>query len=215
LDECKDHLRVGGQANADDLAALAEEFADGVLVNAERQVADEEGVALGADGIAMLLSTVEGTGLGSRVGRAAVGIVEVEGTAIEVLAIHSLVGNLSLLTSGEVDVAKALAAASVLVVNDTSANETLKGLESLVEVIVIDAPAQATREQGAGNIVIGLGLLGGRVDLLVGLALLGRSSLSLSLLLIGLGIVRVILGVILRIVGVLEMGQNCCTVEKE
>lgn len=207
----KGHLRVSGQSNADNLAALVEELANGVLVNAEGQVTHEEGVALRANSVAMLLGAVEGAGLGSRVGRARVGVVKVEGAAIEILAIHRLVGNLGLLTAGEVDITEALAAASVLVVDDTSADETLEALESLVEVIVIDVPAQATCEQGAGNIVIGLGLLGGRLDLLVGLALLGRSSLSLGLLLlIGLGIVRIflriILGVILRVVGVLE---NC------
>lgn len=78
------HLRVGRQADANDLAGLAEKLADGVLVNAEGQVTNKQGIALRADAIAMLLGTILSTSLGSRVGGTGIGVVEVEGTAVKV-----------------------------------------------------------------------------------------------------------------------------------
>lgn len=140
----------------------------------------------------MLLGTVVGTSLGSGVGRTRVGVVEVDGTALDVLALHGVISLGGLLAVGEVDIAEALAAASVLVVDNTSTDETLEAREGLVQDVVVDAPAQAAGEEGAGGVgLLGLRLLGGSVGVIVRLALLGRRLLSL----LGLGGIRIVAAV--------------------
>jgi hypothetical protein len=195
-------LRVGREANADNLANLAEELVDSVLVNVERQVTDEEGVALGADAVTVALGTVGSTSLGSGLGGTGVGVVKVEGTALKVLALHGIVGLGARLGISEVDIAEALAAAGVLVPDNTSADETLEVLEGLVEGVVIDAPAQAASEQSSR--CVSLGLLGAGVVLIIlSLALLGylRGSLLLRLLGVVAAVIRIVLGVVRVLVG--------------
>jgi hypothetical protein len=129
---------------------------NGILVNVERQVADEEGITLSADGVAVLLGTVGSAG--SRVGiiGTSIGIVKVDVTATNVLTLHGLVslgGRLSIL---EVDISEATAAASGLLSNNTSANKTVERLKCLVQGIVIDAPGQAASEEGRGSVAVNL-----------------------------------------------------------
>lgn len=144
----------------------------------------------------MALGAVGSTVLGLSLSRLGVGVVKVDSTAINLLTLHGLVGLGSRLGVGEVDITEATAAASVLVGDDASTDEVTERLESLVEGIVINTPAERASEQGGGG-VISLGLLGGLVDLLLSLALLGGSGLSL-LLLIGVRVIAVV-GVILRV----------------
>jgi len=185
--------RVGRQANAGDRANGIEELADAVLVDIEGKVTNEEGVALGADGVTVSLGAVRSTGLGVGIGGLGVGVVEVDGTAINLLALHGLVRLGAGVRVVEVDVAEATAAARHLVGDDTGVDEALELLESLVQSVVINAPAQATGEQGRGG--ISLGLLGSLVDLSLGLALLGSAG-GLSGLGIGDSLVRILLGVV-------------------
>lgn len=201
-----EYLRVGREANAGNLSNLSKEFADSLLVNIEGQVTDEEGIALRANNITVFLGTVVGTSLRVSISRLGVGVVKVEGTTIEFLTLHGLVGLGGRLVVFKVNVSEATAATAHPVGDNTSANETAEVLESLLEGIVVDVPAQAAGKQssGSGNIV--LCLLGSGVDVVLGLALLGR-SLSLGLFL-GIrvrrvGVIRVVLRVITG-VGVLE-----------
>lgn len=177
-----DNLRVGRQSNADNGANLVEELSDGVLVNVERQVADEESVALRADGIAVLLSTIGSTGLRSGIVGAGVGIVKVDGTATNILTLHGLVSLGSGLSILEVDITETTAAASGLLSNDTSTNKAVERLESLVQGIVIDAPGQAAGEEGGSSVAVDLGLLGRGINLVVSLALLGSGGILLLLI---------------------------------
>lgn len=203
----QDNLRVSGQSNTGDRADFVEELGNGILVNVEGQVADEQGVALSAEGITVLLGTVGSAVLGVGTFRAGVGVVEVDVTAANILALHSLVGNLSRLSILEVDIAKATAAASALLGNDTSTNKAIERLECLVEGIIINAPGQAAGEEGRGSVAVDLGLLGRGIDLLIGLALLGRLSLLL-LLLVGRRVVGVLLRVIAVRLGSLREGKS-------
>ncbi len=186
------NLRVGRQTNAGNLGNLAEELADSILLSVEGQVTDEESLALGAESVTVALGTVGGAVTGLGLGRLGVGVVEVEGTAVNLLALHSLVRLGGRLGVAKVDVAETTAAASVLVGDDTGADKTTEGLESLVQSIVIDTPAEGAGEQGSGSVVVSLGLLGGLGNVIISLALLGGSSLSLLLLLIGVRVVAVV-----------------------
>lgn len=192
-------LRVGRQTNAGNLSNLAEELADGVLVNLERKVTDEKGIALGAEGVAMALGAVGSTVLGVGLSRLGVGVVKVQGATVNLLALHGLVSLGGRLGVGEVDVTKATAAASVLVSDDASADEVTERLEGLVQGVVIDTPAEGTGEEGGGSVDISLGLLGGLVDLLLSLALLGGSlglGLFLFLIVRVIAVVRVLIRVL-------------------
>lgn len=155
----------------------------------------------------MLLGAVGSAALGVSTFRAGVGVVEVDVTAANILALHGLVGNLSRLGILEVDIAKATAASSALLGNNTSTNKAIERLECLVEGIIINAPGQAAGEECGGSVAVNLGLLGRGIDLLIGLALLGRLSLLL-LLLVGRRVVRVLLRVIAVRLGRLRESKN-------
>ena len=198
-------IRVGRQTKAGNLGNIAEELTDHILVNIERQVADEEGVALGADGVTVLLGALVGAGLGVGVVGLAGSEVKVDLATIDLLARHGLVSLGSRGGISKVNVAETTAATSSTVRDNTSADDALAVLESLVQAIIINAPGQAASEESLGatgvGLGIGLGLLGGSIDLLIGLALLrGRGLLSLLLLrgrIVGVGVgirVGVILG---------------------
>lgn len=201
------YLRVSGKSNAGDGSNLGEELTDGVLVNVERQVTDEESIALGAEGVTVSLGAVGSTTLGVGISRASVGVVEVEGTAVELETLHGLVGLGAALRVVEVDVTETTAAASSLLSDNTSTDETIELLEGLVEGIVVDVPAQAASEESGGSISLGL-LSIVRVDVILGLALLGGSLLSLlslgiRLLLRVVAVIRILLG-IFRVVRVVR-----------
>jgi hypothetical protein len=105
----------------------------------------------------------------------------------------------------EVNVTEATAAASTLLSHDTGVGKTIDVLEDLIESVVIDGPGKAAGEEGSG--LITLGLLGLGLTIILSLALLGGSLLSLlnlgTSLLIGVGAVRVrvVVGVV-RVIGV-------------
>lgn len=174
---------------------------DDVLVNIEGKVANKESVALGADGITVTLGTVGSAGSGVGIGGASVGIVEVDITALDVLALHGLVGLGGVLGGIEVDVTEATAATAHLVSNDAGTDETTEGLESLVEDVIIDGPAQVTSEESGGSVGLGLLGLGLGLILILSLALLRGGLLSLGLRLIrlllrvGVGVIRITIGV--------------------
>jgi hypothetical protein len=138
------YLRVSGKSDAGNFADFAEEGVDGVLVNIEGQVANKEGVALRANAVAVLLCAIGSPCLGGGVRRAGVGIVEVNSSAVELLALHRLVGLGGRLGIVEVHIAEATATARGLVVHNTSTLEATKLFEGAVEEIVVGAPAQAT-----------------------------------------------------------------------
>lgn len=189
------YLRVGRQANASGLSDLTEEYSNSLLVHIEGQVADEKSVAGRADGVAMLLGTVSGTIARVALSGTSIGVVQVQSTVVKLEALHGIVSLGSVGAVVEVDIAEATAAAAHLVSDNTSANKTLKLLEGLVESIVINVPAQVAGEQGGGTLAVSLGLLGGSVNLVVSLALLGSRSV-LSLLLGFVRLLRVIIAVI-------------------
>jgi hypothetical protein len=207
---------VSRDTEALDLSDLVEVVGDRALVGAERQVANEEGVAGRADDITVLLgavgSTSIGRGVGARLGRevkAQVAALE-EGTGL------LIVGLLSSLSTVEVDVAEATRAAGLLVADDASADNALDALELLVQGVVINTPAEVTNPKGSallGILAIGLGLLGRGISglgLLLGLpllrGLLGNGGLLLGGLLIGVGIVRArVAGLLLILVIILRL----------
>lgn len=188
----REYLRVGRQTDAGDLGNLGEERADGILLSVERKVTNEKSIALLAADITVALSAVVGAVAGVGLGGLSVGVVQVEGTTVNLLALHGIVGLGGVLSAVEVNVTETTAAAGVLVGNNTGADEAIKGLEGLVEGVIVDTPAEGASEEGCGSVVISLGLLGGSINLLLSLALLGR-SLSLGLLLlIGVRVVAVV-----------------------
>lgn len=203
-----DNLRVGGQSNTSDRANLVEELGNGILVGVEGQVADEQGITLRAEGVAMLLGTVGSAVLGVGIIRAGIGIVQVDVTATNILTLHGLECNSSRLGILEVDISKAAAAASTLLGNNASTNKTIERLECLVEEVVINAPGQAAGKECRGSVAVHLGLLDGGIDLIIRLALLGSGG---SLLL--LRVVRVLLRVIAGVRLVIRLGllreENC------
>lgn len=177
--------RVGRKTEALNLGSGVEELGDDRLVGVERKVADKEGVAGRADLVAVLLlalgSTLAGVGvllLASEVDTH-VAAVE-EGTGL------LGVGLLGHFLAVEVDVAEAAGPAGLLIRDNASADETLVAGELLVQGVVVNVPGQvADPQSGGGLAVVGLGLLGrsvGLLDLVLGLALVGR-SLSFGLLL--------------------------------
>lgn len=150
----------------------------------------------------MLASTVGSAGLRVGIDRLGVGIVEVQSTTVKLKALHSLISLGGRLGVVEVDVTEASAAAGHLLGDNTSASKTLELLESLIQSIVINVPAKASsKKSGSSLSAAGLGLLSRLVDVLLSLALLGR---SLSLLLLDLLRVRVAraIGVAVRVVRV-------------
>ncbi len=193
-------LRVSWQANAGNFGNLSEKLANSLLVNIERQVANEEGLTLRADGVAVTRSAVSSTVLRVSLGGASVGIVEVQSAAIKLLALHSLVGLGGRLRVSKVDVAEATAAASAPLSDDAGADEATEALEGLRQALVGHVPAQAAGEQSGGS--IRLGLLGGVINLLLSLALLGRLSGLGLLLLGGVAVIRVVRVGVRAILGV-------------
>ena len=202
------NLRVGRKANAGNRSDLLEESTDGVLVNVERKVTDEESVALGADGITVTLSTVGSAGGRVGIRRASVGVVKVHGTTLNLMAVHGLVSLGARGAIVEVNVTEATAAASTLLSHDTGVGKTIDVLEDLVEGVVINGPGKATGEEGSG--LITLRLLGLGLTIVLSLTLLGGSLLSLldlsTSLLIGVGAVRVGVRVVVGVVRVIGVG---------
>lgn len=200
----KGYVLVGRDTEAGNGGNRVEEIGDGRLVSGEGHVADEEGVGLGADGIAVLGSAVGGLGLGLVAGILG-GEVETHLTALEETTGLGIISLLGLVVVLEVDVAETARAAGLTVSDDAGRLGTLALLELSEEDGIIDAPAEVTNPEGGLVIsdLLGLGLLGSLLLLgvLLSLALLGR-LLNLRLLL-GLGRVRV--GVI-RVVRILRVG---------
>lgn len=174
---------VGWDAQALDGSDLIEELGDRVLIDIEGEVADEEGVALGANNVTVLASTLSSAGGRSRVSVGLAGEVETHVAALELGAVLLIVGLLGVLRSVEVDVTEAAGAARVLVGDDASALDTRAVLELLVQSIVVDAPAEVADPEG-GALLRGLALR---------LVLLGRGSGGLRLL-IGLPLLGLLLG---------------------
>jgi len=119
------------------------------------------------------------------------------------MTVHGLVSLSARGTIVEVNVTEATAAASTLLSHDTGVGKTIDVLEDLIEGVVIDGPGKAAGEEGSG--LITLGLLGLGLTIILSLALLGGSLLSLldlgTSLLIGVGAVRVRV-----VVGVVRVG---------
>lgn len=193
--DCGSNIRISRQTNADNLGDLLEERTHAILVNVEGKVADEKSVGLGANAIAVLLGAVSSASLRVGVGRLGGSEVKVESSVVQELAIHGLVGLGGALEVGEVDVAEALAATSLAIVDNTGTGDALKVLEGVVQDVIIDTPAQASSEKGSGLLSsLCLALLGSGVNVLVSLALLGGGSGGLSLVRLG-GVVGVITAV--------------------
>lgn len=151
----------------------------------------------------MLLSSLVGTSAwGSVFGRAGLGGVESQATALEFEAVHLVQSGLGILLGVEVDIAKPTRPLHSLVSDNPGVVETGALLEGFVEQVVVNAPAKVSNEEG-GKLVLrclGLVLLDRCRVLLVSLALLRWLGLGLGLLLI-LGfriirIVRVLFGII-------------------
>jgi hypothetical protein len=183
-------------------------LANGVLVSVEGQVTNKESIALRADRVAVSLGTVVGTVTRVSLGRASIGIVEVESTVVELEALHSIISLSGSLGVLKVDVSEASAAASITISDDTAANQALKLLESFGQGGIVNVPAQVASKQGSGSLLVSLGLLRGGVDLLISLALLGsRGVLGLGLGLVGL--LRVVLTVVRVFLRVRGVGVLC------
>lgn len=192
------YLLVSRQANALDLANLAKELGNHVLVRVEGKVTDEEGVTLGAGSVAELLSAVVGASGGTlTLSRARLRGIESKGTALDIDLVHGLEGSLGLLVGLKVNVSEAARSLKSLVGDDSGSLETGAFGEGLVESVVVDAPAEVTDEKSVvlflGTLLV-LGLLDGSRSLLLSLTLLGILGLLLVRLLRirVIGIVRVV-----------------------
>lgn len=99
---------VGGQTDAHDATAGAKQLAHGVLVGTERNVSNEQGVALRAGLVTKGASTSLLALLAASlvVGRTASCVVEVDSTAVNVSALLSLEGLGRVERIGELDIAE-------------------------------------------------------------------------------------------------------------
>jgi hypothetical protein len=173
-------LLLGGQTDAEDAALGTEDLVESILSGAERKVANEESVALGAG----LVTVRTGTGLNTvttlLVVLAASGVVKVDGTAVEVgtlLGLHGLsgIGNV-----GELDVAEATGAARLTVGDNAAAGELTELGELTLEPLLVDVPGEVANEEVGGSTlgsISSLGLLGNSLGLVISLALLGDGLL--------------------------------------
>ncbi len=105
--------------------------------------------------------------------------------------------------------------AAVTVIDNTATSNLTKALELVVEGVVIHSPAQATNEEVLGRVgrdiltlLIHLGLLGGALVVVSRLSLLRSFHLGGSIVFLILGGVRVRLGVILGLIGVIILGLS-------
>ena len=189
--EDEENLRIGWQTNARHLTDLVEEFTDSVLVNIEGKVADEQGVGFGADTITVLLSPIGSARLGVGVSRLGSSIVQVDRAVVKKLAVHGLVRLGGGFIALKIDVSETLAAVVVHAVgDDASADKTFKVLESGLQGLIVNAPAQAAGKESSGSglrSAVSLALLGCSCDLIVRLALLGGRDSGAALLGIGVG----------------------------
>jgi hypothetical protein len=217
-------VRVGGQTDTKDGTLLTEDVTESILGGAEGQVANEESVALGAGRVTKAL----GTGLSTLAATlllvvlAANGVVQVDGTAIELGTLLGLEGLGGIGSVGVLDVTEAMKemrisdliqnhaqcerricenlptrATRFTVSDDTAASELTELGELALEPILINVPGQVANEQVRGSTlggILGLGLLGSSDGLLLGLALLGGLLLSLGLRVGAVGAVRAGLG---------------------
>lgn len=205
------YVLVSRNTEAGNGSNRVEEVRDDGLVSREGHVADEEGVGLGGDGVAMLGGAVGGLVLGLVAGILG-SEVKTHLTTLEESTALGIISLLRLLVGLEIDVAETAGAAGLAVSDDASALGTLAALELSEEDGIVDTPAEVTNPESALVVsgLLGLGLLGGRLLLLGGLlslALLGR-LLGLGLLLRLLG--RVGVGVRIGVVrvAVLLIGLN-------
>jgi 3D (Asp-Asp-Asp) domain-containing protein len=104
---------VGGQADTQDGTLLAEDITESVLGGTEGQVANEESVALGAGGVTEALGTALGTVTLLLVVLATSGVVQVDGTAIELGTLLGLEGLGSIGSAGVLDVTEAIGEARI------------------------------------------------------------------------------------------------------
>jgi hypothetical protein len=209
-------LRVGRQPDVLHLNALIEKLPNLVSADAEGNVADEESIALGAHNIVELLGPVLAattviTGGSATIVVASRGDIKLDGSAVNLLALHSVQSLLSGLGVGKVNEAKATAAAGFLLGNYASTSKALALLELFKEPLIIDVPAELAGPNsrtlgGLLGLTVGLGLLGGGVIGLVELSLFGRPfSLGLrGVLRFRLGAVGVRVGRVRRLEGLLE-----------
>lgn len=203
----KGYVLVGRDTERGNGSNRVEEVGDGRLVSGEGHVADEEGVGLGADGVAVLGSAVGGLGLGLVAGILG-SEVEAHLAALKETTGLGIVSLLGLVVVLEVDVAETARAAGLTVSDDAGRLGALAALELSKEDGIINTPAEVANPEG-GLVVsdlLGLGLLGSSLLLLgrlLSLALL-RRLLSLRLLLGLLRLGRVRVGV--RVVRILRVG---------
>lgn len=157
--------RVSRKPDVLHLRSLAEELPNLIPADAEGNVADEEGVALGADDVAMLLGPVLNTvpAVTERLVIVASGsIVEPDGAAINLLASHGVHRRLRGLRVGEVDKAEATAPATLLIGNNTGTHQAIKLAEFPLEPLIINVPAKLSnpeRRTLSGLLLRCLGLL--------------------------------------------------------
>jgi hypothetical protein len=175
-------LTVGGQRDTRDVTVLLESLLDDLVGAVEGEVTKEEGVAGSRALVTELVGAVESLVGGLLAGS---GEVDIEGTAIELVSHHLLLGGGSSGSIVELDVAEALGAASLAVTDDTAADDVAEALKLAAEPVLIDVPAQAANEEvldalGGGGSLLGLGLLDGGLGSLLSLALLGRGLLLIA-----------------------------------
>lgn len=179
-------LGVSRQTDTQNSTLLGEDITETVLSSAERQVANEQSVALGASRVAEVTGTLLGTVV--TILLTSGGVVQVDGTAVNLSILLGLVGLGSVGSVGELDVTETAGATRVTVGNNT-ARALAELAELALEPVLIDVPRQvADEEVGRGTLgSIGLGLLSRGNGLIISLALLGILGGILALLRLGLG----------------------------
>lgn len=206
------NLRISGETNADYLANLCEEFADSLIVDLERKVSCEEGLALGAHAIMVGPGT-----LGSSVPevarivvvRPAGGEVDVHAAALQVGAIHSLESLGGSFRFVKIDIAEAAALTRVLVGDDACAEKAFKLFEGLIEFVIVNGPSKAAhKERGArlGGVRFSLLVPRGGVGFIKRLALLGSSLIGGLGLLEFLVLLSLCLGLRFRGIRIIRVG---------
>jgi hypothetical protein len=189
---------------------LAESLAEDVLVGLEGDVTDEKGVGLWVLGVTELGSTLGG----ALPWRSVVTWSREVDVGLAAIDQSTLLGGKSLGgigSVGKLDVTETLGAARLTVRDDAGASDLTELLELAVQPLVIDVPGQVADEEVLWAILgsgLSLGLLGGGLLLVIGLALLAW-LLLLGRLLLGIGRVRVrrVLGLLLLRSLLLRVGR--------
>ena len=183
-------LPVGRQTNGLNVSVLSESVVERVLVGGEGHVADPEG----GTGRVLLVAVLRRTFLRVRPFRSLRGVVDVDGSTVDFLAVqrNGLGGRLFV---GKLDVTEPSGTVLFTVHHNSDANDLTTLLEFGLQPVVVNVPRERTDKDVLGRLlllavvvglgdssVLGLSLFGRRRGFLAGLSLaIGDGSINFHL----------------------------------